>query len=145
MITMAANIRPELSKKNKYWIDKNRFYELKYFCLQYPLWKRAYEDLDGLRICSYDLSKVSRSSVRNDVVGECVEERSLYFERINVVEKAAIEADPYLASYILKAVTEGLSFDYLKTRLEIPCCRDTYYDRYRRFFWLLDSKKRNHI
>lgn len=145
MITMAVNIRPELSKKNKYWIDKNRFYELKYFCLQYPLWKRAYEDLDGLRICSYDLSKVSRSSVRNDAIGECVEERSLYFERINVVEKAAIEADPYLASYILKAVTEGLSFDYLKTRLEIPCCRDTYYDRYRRFFWLLDSKKRNHI
>lgn len=141
MITMAVNIRPELSKKNKYWIDKNRFYELKYFCLQYPLWKRAYEDLDGLRICSYDLSKVSRSSVRNDAIGECVEERSLYFERINVVEKAAIEADPYLASYILKAVTEGLSFDYLKTRLEIPCCRDTYYDRYRRFFWLLDSKK----
>lgn len=145
MITMAVNIRPELSKKNKYWIDKNRFYELKYFCLQYPLWKRAYEDLDGLRICSYDLSKVSRSSIQNDAIGECVEERSLYFERINVVEKAAIEADPYLASYILKAVTEGLSFDYLKTRLEIPCCRDTYYDRYRRFFWLLDSKKRNHI
>ena len=26
---------------------------------------------------------------------------------------------------------------YLKSKLDIPCGRDMYYDRYRRFFWLL--------
>ena len=139
---MGANIRPELSKKNKYWIDKNRFYELKYFCLQYPLWKKAYELLDGFKVCSYDLSGGSRSNLPGDLTGMCVEERSIYFERMKTIEKAAIEADPYLASYILKAVTEGHSYNYLKLRLEIPCSRDTYYDRYRRFFWLL-NKERN--
>ena len=139
---MGANIRPELSRKNKYWIDKNRFYELKYFCLQYPLWRSAYEVLDGLRLCSYDLTGGSKSNLLpGDVTGNCVEERSRYFERMQAVEQAAIEADPYLASYILKAVTEGLSYSYLKTRLEIPCSRDMYYDRYRRFFWLLDQSR----
>ena len=138
---MASNLRPELSKKNKYWIPKNRFYELKYFCLQYPLWKYAYEQLDGFYICSYDLSNVSKSNQPGDPIGNCVEERTRYFERMHTVEKAAIETDPYLASYILKAVTEGHSFTYLKSRLEIPCSRDTYYDRYRRFFWLLDQTK----
>ena len=138
---MGAVVRPELSKKNKYWIDKNRHYELKYFCLQYPLWKKAYELLDGLHICSYDLTGGSRSNLPGDITGNCVEERSIYFERMKAVEQAAVEADPYLASYILKAVTEGLSFSYLKTRLEIPCSRDTYYDRYRRFFWLLDQTR----
>ena len=138
---MASNLRPELSKKNKYWIDKNRFYELKYFCLQYPLWKHAYDTLDGMRISSFDLTNVKASS-NADILGSIMDERSIYSERMELVEKAAREADPYLASYILKAVTEGLSFAYLQSRLEIPCCRDTYYDRYRRFFWLLDKIKR---
>lgn len=138
---MGAVVRPELSKGNKYWIDKNRHYELKYFCLQYPLWKKAYELLDGLRLSSYDLTGGSRTNLPSDTVGNCVEERSIYFERMQTVEQAAIEADPYLASYILKAVTEGLSYSYLKARLEIPCGRDMYYDRYRRFFWILDKKR----
>lgn len=77
-----------------------------------------------------------------DITGNCVEERSIYFERMKVIEQAAIETDPYLASYILKAVTEGHPYNYLKTRLEIPCSRDTYYDRYRRFFWLLDQTRK---
>lgn len=137
---MAGNLRPELSKKNKYWIDKNRFYELKYFCLQYPLWKHAYDALDGVRISSLDLSRI-QVSYSTDILGSIMDERNLYLERMELVEKAARETDPYLASYILKAVTEGLSFTNLKSRLEIPCGRDMYYDRYRRFFWLLNKMK----
>lgn len=130
-----------MSKKNKYWIDKNRFYELKYFCLQYPLWKYAYNALDGMRVSSFDLSDV-KASTNTDILGSIMDERALYLKRMELVEKSAREADPYLASYILKAVTEGHSFTYLKSRLEIPCSRDMYYDRYRRFFWLLDQVKR---
>lgn len=136
-----AKLKPELSKKNKYWIDKNRYYELKYFCLQYPLWKKAYELLDGIHICSYDLTSFIRSGNPVDPTGHCVDERSVYFDRIRVIEKAALETDPYLASFILKAVTEGHSYNYLSSILEIPCGRDMYYDRYRRFFWLLDQAK----
>ena len=137
---MAGNLRPELSKKNKYWIDKNRFYELKYFCLQYPLWKYAYETLDGMRISSFDLTGI-KASKATDILGSIMDERSLYLGRMKLIEKTAREADPYLASYIFKAVTEGLSFTYLQSRLEIPCGRDMYYDRYRRFFWLLDRAR----
>lgn len=135
-----VKLKPELSKKNKYWVDKNRYYELKYFCLQYPLWKRAYEDLDGVSTSSFELVRTSDGMLR-DYVALCAEERSLYLDRMCVIEKAARDADPYLASYILKAVTEGHSYTYLETVLEIPCSRDTYYDRYRRFFWLLDQAR----
>lgn len=51
---------------------------------------------------------------------------------------AAIETDPYLYSYILKGVTEEKPYTYLKTTLGMPCGKDMYYDRYRRFFWLLN-------
>ena len=66
---------------------------------------------------------------------------TIYLERMHVVEQAAIAADAALYSYILKAVTEGYSYDHLKSRLNIPCCRDTYYDLYRRFFWLLNKER----
>lgn len=32
---MSTTIRPEVSEKNQYWIEKHRYYELKHFCLQY--------------------------------------------------------------------------------------------------------------
>jgi hypothetical protein len=43
---MGTTIRPELSEKNPYWIEKHRYYELKHFCLQYPIWRKAYSVLD---------------------------------------------------------------------------------------------------
>lgn len=33
-------------------------------------------------------------------------------------------------------------YDFLKSRLDIPCCKETYYDLYRRFFWLLDRERK---
>ncbi len=42
LIFMATVLRSELSPKNKYYIDKHRYYELKHFCLQYPEWKQTY-------------------------------------------------------------------------------------------------------
>ena len=42
---MGTTVRPELSKKNRYWISKARYYELKHFCLQYPGWRKAYSEL----------------------------------------------------------------------------------------------------
>ena len=138
---MATVIRPELSEKNRYWIEKHRHYELKHFCLQYPFWKRAYSEIESIITSSYSPIIFSKSTLADDPIAKLVEKRVSYFNRMQMVEQAAIEADPELASYILKAVTEGLSFTYLKSRLEIPCSRDTYYDRYRRFFWLLDKTR----
>lgn len=139
---MGTTIRPELSENNKYWIEKHRYYELKHFCLQYPIWKKAYLALDGFSKRPLDLAILSKTNVHSDPTAKCAEARSFYFERMGVVEQTAIATDSELSSYILKAVTEGVSYDHLKARLEIPCSRDTYYELYRRFFWLL-NKTRN--
>lgn len=138
---MGTKLKPELSKKNKYWIDKNRYYELKYFCLQYPEWQRkACELLDSMSASTFELVRTSEGTLR-DPIALCTIERESYLDKMHTIEKAARDADPYLASYILKAVTEGHAYSYLYSRLEIPCSRDMYYDRYRRFFWLLDQER----
>lgn len=134
---MATLIRAKLSETNKYWVEKHRYYELKHFCLQYPFWERLYLELDGFRGNGLDPTG-SRSNTPGDPTSRFAEDRALYFERMDLVRRIAYETDPDLATYIFKAVTEGLSFNYLKSKLEIPCGRDMYYDRYRRFFWLLD-------
>lgn len=138
---MTTLIRPEISEKNKYWISKHRHYELKHFCLQYPLWKKSYAELNDP---SMPLSMIERIPTTN-IPGDSTAKRAMlklyYSEYIDLIEKTAMEADKYLYHYILKAVTEGLSYTYLKARLEIPCSKDTYYDRYRRFFWLLSNSR----
>lgn len=134
-------MRAELSGKNKYWVEKHRYYELKHFCLQYPFWKRAYSEIDWLYGQDFNPSAYSKSNLPADPTYHLAEKRVRYFHRMEMVEQAAINADPELASYILKGVTEGASYTYLKSRLEIPCSRDTYYDRYRRFFWLLNKSR----
>lgn len=138
---MATVIRAKLSEKNKYWVEKHRYYELKHFCLQYPFWKRAYSEIDGFYGQSFEPESYSKSNLPTDPTYRLTEKRLRYFNRIEIIEQAAVNADPELATYILKGVTEGHSFTYLKTRLEIPCSRDTYYDRYRRFFWLLNKTR----
>ncbi len=139
---MATVIRAEISEKNKYWIDKHRHYELKHFCLQYPIWKREYANYCSANIQTSTVDRMPSSNIPGDPTARHAIKKSYYQERIDLIEKVAKEADEFLYRYILKAVTEELSFTYLKSKLDIPCGRDMYYDRYRRFFWLL-SQVRN--
>lgn len=138
---MATLIRAEISKKNKYWISKHRHYELKHFCLQYPEWKRACSILSGR---SASLTTVTSSLKNHTFLYSPFSNNSTlsnYAELIELIEQTAIEADRYLYEYIIKGVTEGRSYTYLKAVLGIPCGKDMYYDRYRKFFWLLSNAR----
>ena len=139
---MATVIRAEISEKNKYWIDKHRHYELKHFCLQYPTWKKAYAAFDDSSISLSMIERIPSSNIPGDPTAKRAILKNHYLERIKLIEEIAMEADRYLYKYIIKAVTENLSYTYLKARLEIPCGRDMYYDRYRKFFWLLSEARK---
>lgn len=139
---MATVIRPEISDKSKYWIDKHRHYELKHFCLQYPSWKRKYETLGIPTISSSMMEKLPGTNTPSDLTARFAINKAYYWDRMKLIEQTAMEADRYLYEYILLAVTEGLSYTYLKTKLKMPCGRDMYYDRYRKFFWLLSEGRK---
>ena len=138
---MATVIRPQISERNKYYIDKHRYYELKHFCLQYNEWKKAYASCNESIIFASKFEKESTSNIPSDITAKYAIKRAYYAGRVKIVEKAAMEADEFLYPYILKAVSEGLSYTYLKSKLDIPCGRDMYYDRYRKFFWLLSEAR----
>lgn len=139
---MGTKIRSELSKKNQYYLDKHRYYELKHFCLQYLSWCKTYSDLDSFGVGTSRMEFIPRTNLHSDPTLALAEAKMYYSDRMEMVELAASRTDRGLAEYILKGVTEGVSYDILKARIGIPCCKDVYYKLYRRFFWILSDLRR---
>ena len=120
---MSTLIRPELSETNRYWIEKHRYYELKHFCLQYPLWRHAYNSLIDYPGSWPQLVPPCKTNVISDPVTKHIDERLYYADRMKMVERVAKETDEELSCYILEAITEGISYDHLKARTGIHVVR----------------------
>ena len=91
---MATAIRPEISEKNKYWIDRHRYYELKHFCLQYPLWKRAYyaidDAIDDAIIPLANLFRLPTSNIQEDITSKYTLMKVSYSEKMKMIENYAV-------------------------------------------------------
>lgn len=136
---MATNVKPEVSKNNPYYIERERYYELKHFCRQYPIWKEAYHALDGLSKRPDDLELFNKPGQVSDPTVRCAEAREVYAKKMEMVEQCAQKANPQLSEYIMSYVTKGDCYSVLKMRDHIPCCKDSFYNAARKFFWLLNK------
>lgn len=136
-----GNIRP--LNHDKYGISRNRFKELYYWCLQYNEWREELKySTDTVRAIEITDMPVAHES--GDPTQKLAIRRAQLEKNCRMIEQAAIEADPDIYSYILKAVTnEYVTYRHLRLIEEMPCGKKTYYDRRRRFYWLLDQKKIN--
>ena len=132
------NIRSTSLKK--YNISPHRFMELYHYCLQYNEWQ------DELKykcdtIMSVEITDMPITHGNSDVTQNLAMRRAKLSRKCELIEQTAIEADPDLYQYILKAVTnEGITYNYLSMIMNIPCGKDMYYDRRRKFYWLLSQK-----
>lgn len=134
-----SNVRDTSLKK--YGISPHRFKELYYYCLQYNEWKDELKYKSDV-VKSIGITDMPTSHNNSDVVQDVAIQRVELSEKCELIEQTAIEADADLYPYILKAVTnEGISYNYLKMVCGIPCGKNTYYDKRRKFYWLLSQKK----
>lgn len=117
-------------------MTKNRYLELKYFCLQYNDWLKERAELYTEK--SSSIIFVDKNKQHSDPASDKVAEASYYTNKINLVSNAAKVAGKELADYILLAVTQGKSYAVLKDKYGIPCCKNTYYTYCHRFFELLN-------
>lgn len=136
---MSTEIKPELSRRNPYYIEKYRFLELKAFCMQYPIWIKARSSIDGYSASAENMERLSRTNNIQNPTERCVEAMLYYTHRIDMIETAAKRTDEALAPYLIKAVTNGRSYDWLQVNTSIPYSRGEYYHLYRRFFWILNK------
>lgn len=133
------DLKPELSGRNRYWISKHRYYELKHYCLQYPEWKKLLSELE-IKMEAVKLGAV-HGSEPSDPTARLATMRVDLQRAISLIEQAATDTSSELKHYLLLAVTEGIPFVTLQVVHQIPCGKDMYYDAYRKFFWLLSQRK----
>ena len=136
---MSNELKPELSARNPYWLERHRYYELKHFCLQYPCWQKTLSLMDGYSGESRPVCPTRGGTLPGDPTHTAAEARAYCLDRIEMVKRAAMETDEVLGNYILLAVTHGYSYNTMSMRHNLPCCRETWYALYRRFFWTLSG------
>lgn len=115
----------------EYGIDRDLYLELKYFCRQY---RRKVSELSGMAdLRASALTGMPRSGGQSDPTARAVERRERLREDTRAIEQAAIQADAELYPYILRNVTDGVSFEVLRC----PCGINQFYLARRKFFWVL--------
>ena len=137
---MSTNVRTEISKKSPYHLSKHRMLELKHFCLQYPEWKKEHERIEVLR--SYFPFGLPSESSHSDMTGDLGTKAADLMLKMNLVDRLCQQYGGDICDWLFMGVAYGMSFPQMEAR-GIPCSRDYYYERYRRFYWALDRAKRS--
>ena len=135
--------------QGKYKLEKHEFYVAYHYALQYNDWLIQYNLLgNGVEGIKYDKDKV-QTSPSGDTLEKTAIKRADIRDRMELVEQTAREADPVLYPWILKAVTnEGVTYNTLHNPShpedkQIPCGKNMYYAKRRKFYWLLSKKLMN--
>lgn len=132
--------RAELSKKNPYWIPRDKYYELLYFSRQY--WTMKQEKKELLRTyptISYD-ENYTITDISNPVE-KAVCRVSYLTDMMKLIEDTVKEVDPDIYKWLLNGVTTDKSYEYLNQKMGLPMSRSAYYERYRKYFFLLSKKR----
>ena len=102
--------------------------------MQYNEWKKALNDISMIKeITMNDVDTCCMA----DIVPEIVEKREKYLANIDLVEQCARRTDEFFWNYILLGVTTDASYENLRLMHNITCCRNRYYQMYRKFFYIL--------
>lgn len=140
MVNMVNRQRPELSKKNPYWIPKEKYYELLYFSRQYNTMRQEKRDLLRTYPSIGTSEYVMTSDISDPVIKAAVRAEELS-AKMKLIEDTVMEAGPDIYKWLLIGVTTDYSYNYLAKKMNMPAGKDLYYDRYRKYFYYLSKKR----
>lgn len=125
----------------KYALSKTEFLSAKYFALRYKEWKDKYQVLsDTSKAISYDQDRVQSSGDYDptETTGIRMAELS---RNIGLIEDTVREAGAEIYKWMLLGVTdEGATYNYLRMSKGIPCGKNMYFEKRRKFYYLLSKK-----
>lgn len=133
------NVRPT-SKWTRWQISKYAFRTAYNYALQYGEW------LDEYRTALYNLQSPQLNGMpHSGTVSNPTEMLGIRANELkaktDLIEETVKETDPALFPWLLKAVTnEGVTYNYLRTVMQIPCGKNIYYEARRKFYYLLAKK-----
>ena len=138
---MPTTMKSELSKRNPYYLPRNRYLELKYYCLQVPKWEENCRLYSGLLSRPDNLAAFGKRYGFSDPTFEAMRVVTEFSTKVDRVKKASEQTDPVIGNYIFTAVTKGYSYDAMNANSQIPCGREEWYKLYRKFFYILSNSR----
>ena len=126
-------------KLERYGISKQRYSELRAFCLQYPERQTALKDIRSLSGVATDGEAVQGGKIGNPTESAALR-AAQYTEKMRIVEKAlsqTVGEDKNIYAPLLLSFTRGIRYE----NLNIPISRATYFDYRKAFFVNLDKLK----
>lgn len=131
------NIRHK-RKNKRWWISENESRYVYDYAMMYNEWKMLYDALDSRRSIGSD--GMPHGNNLSDPVEQDGIRREELCRKMEKIDKTLVEADPDLYPWLKIAVTNrGISYRSLVTQ-GMPCGPDMYYDRRRKFYYLLSKK-----
>lgn len=128
-----------LSEKNEFYLPKEEFLTVLHFALQYPNWVQELRtEPDTSKAITYDEERVQTSG-GYDACSETAMRRYMLEKKKKLVEDTAREVAPEIYDYLILGVAYGWTFWQLQAK-GMPCEKDTYYNRRRKFYHLLAKK-----
>ncbi len=132
-----TQIRP-LNKK-KYDLSKKKFLYVLRFAYMYPEWKRELKE-ETYGLSSVQIDGMPKGNKGINQVQEISIKRKELEERCKLIEQTAISVAPdFYQELIFGATNEGITYAYLNSRFKIPCGRNLYYERRRKFYYELSK------
>lgn len=109
-----------------------------HFCLQYKEWQEEIASLNFYgKASTNEIKSTNTQDPTYDISSRVLELES----KMQMIRDAATETDPDIGDCIFIAVTEDRPFSYFEAK-GVACGRDMFYDRLRKFFYLLDKRRK---
>lgn len=124
----------------RYKITRKQLAYARSFSQKYPEWLEEYNSLkDSVKAIAYDQEGHGSGKV-NDSTGDLAARRAEIRHKMLLVEHAAFDAGGDIGEFILKSVIdEDVTFEDMKA-LGLPCERTMFYDRRRKYYYLLSKE-----
>lgn len=121
---------------DEYGISTNRYRELLYFCRQYGEKRKELATARGLDAVASD--GMPHGNAISDPTARKADEALKLREDIALIEDTARDVDPVNWTALLRNVTECTQYEYM----QVYSGRRQFYEARRKFFWLLDQRKK---
>lgn len=126
---MSHNRAPKPS--SKWYLPYDTYKYVVAFCYAYTDMKRRLSDLDGKH--SHVQDGMPRGTETGDPTAKEAIRRMKLQQKIDIIENAVIDTDPFLYDWLLEGVTKrDVTFNYLKMKKSMPVADKNQYSELRR-------------
>lgn len=130
----------KMSYEGKYKLSRSEYNAAKWYAYRFNEWLDEYNSLkDSVSAISYENADMPHAVNKTSNPTETLaERRAVLREKMDRITRICQTAGGDLSDYLFKAVVnENVTYSTLKALMDIPCSANTFYDRRRKFYWLL--------